>query len=91
MISLWHTIWPGWSALAAQVFIGILTMPIMVAVQLLLMSLLKRWNHKHIAAEVDRQFAQRLEPFLARITQVEAANRELTRQLNGQRFERRGW
>jgi hypothetical protein len=96
VIGLWHAIWPGWSALAAQVFIGVLTLPITFGLQLLLMAALKRWNRRHIAAEVQRQVAAQLAPLLSRLHGLETANDLLSKRLQrGQITSRssafRGW
>lgn len=96
MIGLWHAIWPGWSALAAQVFIGILTTPILLTVQLLLMAALKRWNRRQIVAEIQRQVAAQISPLLSRIQGLELANEQLSKRLQGEHVIRRsgafrGW
>lgn len=52
MSGLWHAIWPGWAAVAGQVFVGIITLPIMVAGQLLCMRLISKLR-KHVAELAD--------------------------------------
>lgn len=48
MSGFWHAIWPGWDAVAGQVFVGIITLPIMVTGQIICMRLIARLR-KHVA------------------------------------------
>jgi hypothetical protein len=58
----WHTIWPGWSAYLSSIVMGVLSLPVMVPMQIIVMRFVSRI---HVRKQVNTELEHRLPALLA--------------------------